>query len=1243
MKASFLNKRRFFWLLGALVALAAVLLVALTILLPRFINSEDFKKRIATRFSEQIGGHIAFEDIDLSYLPLLHIVIRRASLAIPGKADGTIGSLHVYSELLPLLTGEVRISKIYVKGPDFDITLPPKGENQAAVPPALSLAALRGQLPAQLDLLAAKAPGLVVSLEKARVRLLDGDQPRFSLSDINGRFVLPPESVRIEMVCGSDLWEKASVRVNLDAKTLNGKGRIELTGFRLGPVAGYLTQGGAPLGPESVLNLTVDLATDGLRDVKGTFQGSIPNLTIPQEKEDLVIRAKTLTGTFDHDEDRTVFALTEMSCDYPQLDLRADLRIDRKGQQVSLKLEGRDVDVVSTRNSVLGLAGEVSAVRKVFEIVKGGRVPLIVFQIEGDSVADLTNLDNIRIEGRILDGKMHPPAFQGDVEEVKGDVVIAKGVLEGQNLEGREGNAWGRNGTLRVGLKGKDAPFQLDIEIETDLASVPPVLNRYIKSTSFRNEMKRVKGLQGKAIGRLILGESLASIKTRVEISQLDLSARYDRIPFLLKVSRGRFSYRDTGIKFEDLWGRFGKSGFSKLSAGLTLGKTPYLEVTSAKLSLVPGELFSWLSSLEALSQQFQNIKLRSLEGLLRVDALKFKGPLLDPGKSAFDIRGGVKEFVVDTGLFTAPIRITQGDFDLHESLKEQRASLKEVQFEFLDTSLKVSGALDDYLKGLNRVDITVAGSMGADSIEMLSGYVELPSELDLKWAPVSFPNAHLVWERDRLTSFEGDLVIQEGPTVSLGLLLKPEEIHIKNLLIQDQASRATFALRLQQKALDLKFSGNLAQATLDKIFLDTRFSAGRMEGDLQAKINLEQPMGSTAQGSLMAQDFVMPVNLEAPLTIEEVSLTADGPHVRVDSGRFSCGENIIALTGDLTVAPDGLTLDMDVSSPDLDLERVRALLKPENEKSEPGASRETPELPLRGEVRFKADGLKVKDFTWRPFQADVTFSPSHIQVKVAKASELCGIATPGTLEFTPQQISLAFQPAAEDTPLEATVDCLFEKERKIKGQFDIKADISAQGEAEELIKSLKGDFEHHARDGQIEKDIAVSRLLAFLNVTEVFRGKLPDFEKEGFKFKSITLKGVFQEGKLSLKEGTVDSPNMRIACTGDIDYLDGQLDLKILVAPLKTVDSIVNIIPLVRRIFNKGLVTVPVSLTGPWKDPKVKTMAAEDVGAGLLGILKNTVTLPVTIFEPVMLKKDQKTGEKKDDVGDASSAQPGR
>jgi len=89
----------------------------------------------------------------------------------------------------------------------------------------------------------------------------------------------------------------------------------------------------------------------------------------------------------------------------------------------------------------------------------------------------------------------------------------------------------------------------------------------------------------------------------------------------------------------------------------------------------------------------------------------------------------------------------------------------------------------------------------------------------------------------------------------------------------------------------------------------------------------------------------------------------------------------------------------------------------------------------------------------------------------------------------------------------------------------------------------------------------------------------------------------------------------MEIACEGDIDLLDKELDLTYLLAPLKTVDLVVKKIPLVSDVLDGTLVSIPVKATGPWADPKITALSPSSVGLGLLGIMKRTVQLPFKII----------------------------
>jgi hypothetical protein len=139
--------------------------------------------------------------------------------------------------------------------------------------------------------------------------------------------------------------------------------------------------------------------------------------------------------------------------------------MDQTPPQVSLELEGREIDVDSTRDAALALAGDVAVTRKIFHIVKGGTAPLIHLSTRGNSWHDLGKGENILIKGSLLDGKIFVPGVHLDLEGVKGEVIISRGILEGKNLEARMGSIEGRQGTLNLGLKGENAPFHLDMHV----------------------------------------------------------------------------------------------------------------------------------------------------------------------------------------------------------------------------------------------------------------------------------------------------------------------------------------------------------------------------------------------------------------------------------------------------------------------------------------------------------------------------------------------------------------------------------------------------------------------------------------------------------------------------------------------------------------------------------------------------------------------------------------------------------
>ena len=72
------------------------------------------------------------------------------------------------------------------------------------------------------------------------------------------------------------------------------------------------------------------------------------------------------------------------------------------------------------------------------------------------------------------------------------------------------------------------------------------------------------------------------------------------------------------------------------------------------------------------------------------------------------------------------------------------------------------------------------------------------------------------------------------------------------------------------------------------------------------------------------------------------------------------------------------------------------------------------------------------------------------------------------------------------------------------------------------------------------------------------------------------------------MEEMAIDSPSMGIVGDGDIDLVDKKVDIKLYVAPIKVLDSLVKKIPIVKRIRGGNLLSIPFTIKGDLSDPKV-------------------------------------------------------
>jgi hypothetical protein len=1207
-------RKTFTWTLGGIGIFLAIIVILL-LLAPMLINLKPFKERVAAEISNKLGGDLQARKIDLLFLPRPRIKIHQGRVSIPGKISGTFNSLTIYPQLLQLLTGKVEVAKLSIDTPEVWMEVPVRLKGEMEGLKAFSLKTIEEEVGSYLEQAISKAPGLIVGVEKGRLHLNEQDQSRFSFQDIHGRIGFSPQRITLEMNCGSNIWESLLFEGWLNPRDFMSQGRLELSSFQLQTLSSFLFPLASPHIEDSQADLNLRFDVRGLKTFQMEVQGSIPYLRLRKGDERLIIRGTRLKGTFHREEGKTTLSLPELTISYPQLRMSGKLSIDPLSPLASLEINSKGMDVAELRETVLFLIGKkIPLAQTVFGILKEGSIQSMRLQARGPSIDELGRERNFTIRGSIVGGKIFVPEGRFYLEEVKGNAVISQGFLEGENLQARLGDSRGTKGSLRLGLTGKGPPLHLDVIIKADLAQLPPYLRDFLKDEAIRREIALIEEIEGSAAGRLILDQGVEGTQVKVDVSDFNLHGAYQRLPYPVEIHGGKASINtaEAKIALDNLTGKFGESTFSQLTAEVGWGKETTLDIASLKSKIVLEEIDSWLASFEYL--KVVRKKLRLTEGTVTLDG-KLRGPISQPMHWHFRLKGEAENVSVELAAVPGVVDVTRGKFEA----TPERLSLTDIHVGVLDATLMVSGILDQYLEELDRVDLTLQGEIGQESIQRIYDFISLPSEVRIR-APLSLSEAHLLWERKGRTSFSGNFDVKRGPKISIDLLHHPEELLIKHLAVEDETSNASIALHLKEGELDVSFSGRLTKTTLDGLLVDNRFLSGWIKGEFRTELLLDQPVRSMAEGHLEAADLDYSWRTGEPFRIENLSLEAERNRITVKSARVSWGQSPLTLSGEVSFPGEAFLLNMDLFADRLDLDEFVARVP--GKKGVKGGQNFWG-VPLKGTLGFKTEYLKYGGFVWRPVHAEITLEPRKVNIAVVEAN-LCGIATPGVLEVFPEEFQFHFQATAKNQALAPALICLW-NEKDIQGQFDFKAEIVARGKREELGRSLRGNLHFVAKDGRIYRFGLLAKIFALLNVTEIFRGKLPDLVEEGFAYHAMEMEGRLEDGKLIFEEAVIDGPSMDIACEGSIDPIGKKIDLTVLVAPFKTIDRIVRAIPLVGYLLGGKVVSIPVRVTGNLEDPTVIPFSASAVGSQLIGMMNRVLHLPFKIIQPLLPEEQEK------------------
>ncbi|UCD66159.1 MAG: AsmA-like C-terminal domain-containing protein [Deltaproteobacteria bacterium] len=1203
---------------GAGAALLLILLIAAAFITPRIVDSDWLKGIIKSGVADQIDGDFDFQRAELIILPSPAVLLHQVNLAIPDTVKAKLDSLKVYPKLIPLLTGNIELNKIVIDKPDYSMPLPQRKDEEPEDEEEFSLNVFLKATSEELTPVVSAVAGLEVVIRNGTLRLLDGDKEVYLFDNINTEVNVTTDSLTISMSSGANIWQNVNLKIKIIPSSQKAKGRIVFDRLSNKKLVRYFLADRTPLLGDSFVNLQLDFSASPDEGLSAKIKSSNSTLAVLGKENDQVIaEIANLEGSIHYTDERSTFTVEDLVLSYPKLQLQGTFSVDSTLPHAELDLKITNANIQSL-NEVLPVFirayyREMPVVKEIFNITRGGTIIEAGFRVEGKSPADLGVFEAMRIQGHMKDGHIVLTDLGLDLKSVVGEISITNGILEGKNLQAQLRNTTGSDGILKLGLIQKETtPFHLDLNLNADLADVIPVLKVMLLGDNIQDHLSLYESLEGAAQGRLTLGETLESLKVRVQVDKIDAQAQYKLIPYPISVDGGSLLVEGLKIQSHKLQGKIGSSTFTNYSDLMNWEGEPNVDIQSGTFQLVMDEIFPWLTSNKKLAEELKNIE--NISGLAEIKITKFKGPLLKPGKIEYDLQGNLKNITLTATTLPGPLNIKSGQ----ANIIPDKISFENFHAGLLDSSLIYSGVLQNFISGTLKAEVIVTNAtIGHEVNTWLAKEIDAPREYQFR-TPLLISRANAKWIRDELLDLHGDFSIQKGPIFSIDIMLNPDELLLRNLSIKNGDDHAFIKLELKKRNIGAEFKGSLSKKTIDKILLyrDVDHDAW-IKGDIRFYIDMDSLTESTVSGNLDGGDFIIPLELEESLWLEGFSLLASDKTLKLNSAKALFQNKKYALNGQASLAQDRLSLDLDVRTDTIELDNILGALKEEDNEEVEEEKRVGKEWDLTFDttINIHADSLLYNGNTWKPFESKITFANSYLGIEVLQA-ELCNISTPGKISFHEGRLSLDFRMEATDQELSEILICLEGGEQKMTGTMNLKANISGYGTKDTLVNSLQGNLQLSTENGRIYQDARAAKLLYFLNVTNMFQGKIPDLRSTGFYYDYVIIKGTMEHGILVIAPAKLEAPIMEIVSHGTIDIPKEKVYLQVLVAPLQTLNKIQRILPIIRRLIPSSLVAVPVEVSGDFDDIQVEALSMSAISSRVFGVMVDALSTPVRTLE---------------------------
>ena len=804
----------------------------------------------------------------------------------------------------------------------------------------------------------------------------------------------------------------------------------------------------------------------------------------------------------------------------------------------------------------------------------------------------------------------------------------------------------------------KELALSADATLSLDLAEGLAIAKRVIRSRKIRRELAQIKQLSGRAELRASVTMSEQPPEVLLDVSTIQTTVRHAAVPFPIPIllKRGAVRYVKDAIHAQDLEGAIGRTTFTGVGARLGLNAPNALSAGKGSARLALDELVRWAAALPELKKHLGDIE--KVTGSMSVSVSELEGPLRSPNKLRYVLAASPRRTAIEAPKLGPRVEFDGGVIDISNN----RIRMRDVKVSALDASMQVGGGINDYRKGLDNLQVKIDGTAGLKSLEWLRVRAGLPETVRLRNS-LKLSAFEAQWHRDGEYAARGKIEVANGPIINVAMRGSPKLVEIQNISLRDDLSDVELGGKLEATRFDLRFKGKLVEQSIARIFADQPFELGALAGDLRVSGDLKQPARSKAKGDLHGTMIAIPggllLTVPVSVTVEQFSIEARNEQLHIESATVAMGESKLEVSGSIDGAGERFQVDADVrgdtvviplptartlprSSASLkagqkdevesDIDRMAAA----GEKQLTKVERLFEQIPVSGHIRVNISDLHIAGFDVSPFIATASLENARLVLDLQEA-RLCNILLTGGLTALRRgRASINVEVHTRNARIEQSIPCLTNQNILLTGMMDVDAKLVAAGTGAEFFDNARATYTLSARDGEIRKFDALDKVMVAVNETEAADGKLPGIKKSGLQYKSMSAKGDIDLRTLRFEEAVLEIDLAKIVAQGKVDIQTQKIDATVLVAPLKTINKIINWMPILGRIFGGSVLAVPVGVSGTIKAPVVVPLAPTAVATRTVEILTNILKLPADLLNTT--SPDSKEPNAPSDTGNSGS-----